>query len=92
VPVSTNNDILCYIKGVVSHDFICTKYKTTPQVKHLNQQKNRCIDCTFFIENSSTSESLPSMGFCQLFTVREFNGENKNACSKFCKKSELIVS
>jgi hypothetical protein len=41
---------------------------------------------------SYESEQDPSMGHCQLFTVRQFDGEHKNACSKFCRKSERNIS
>ncbi len=41
---------------------------------------------------SYESEHYPSMGYCQLFTVRQFDGDRKNACSKFCRKSERNIS
>ncbi len=87
-----NRDILCRIKGVVSHDFACSKYKAIPISRSLLAQKNKCIECEFYIVDAANSPEPASIGFCQLFTVRKFNGEMKNACSKFTRKSEPIVS
>jgi hypothetical protein len=87
-----NKDILCRFKGVVSRDYICPKYRAMAQTGKRLSSNNRCIDCEFFILDSSGSDTLINIGYCQLFTVRQFNGESKNACSKFCPKTELFIS
>jgi hypothetical protein len=92
IQININNDILCRIKGVVSQDYVCSKHKTVPIAKSIIAQKHKCIDCEFFIQSTVSREVLPTIGFCQLFTVRQYDGEQKSACSKFSKKSELIVS
>ena len=87
-----NQDILCKIKGIVSHDFVCSKYKALPMARNLLVRKNKCVDCEFYIVDAANSVEPVPIGFCQLFTVRKFNGEAKSACSKFVRKSESIVS
>jgi hypothetical protein len=89
--VSVNNDILCREKGIVSHDYVCRKHRFIPEAKSFKEMNYKCIDCENFIINNKNSESS-SVGLCQLFSVREFNGEQKNACSKFVKKSVSHVS
>ena len=91
IQININNDILCSIKGVVSRDYVCSKHQAISTVKNIIV-KNKCIDCEFFIQSTVSREVLPNIGFCQLFTVRQYDGEQKNACSKFSKKSELIIS
>ncbi len=87
-----NDDILCRIKGIVSRDFACSKYKPVPMAKRVNSHRSKCIECEFYIVDAADSVDPVSIGYCQLFTVRKFNGQSKNACSKFMRKSELIVS
>lgn len=87
-----NRDILCRIKGVVSQDFACSKYKVISMGRGNLAQKNKCMECEFYIVEAANSVEPVSIGFCQLFTVRKFSGETKNACSKFTRKSESIVS
>lgn len=106
--VHINRDILCKIHGIVSRDFRCSKYIRKVETWSSYECKPKCIECEFFIssedepvqspENELISQPLydserdPSMGYCQLFTVRQFNGELKTACSKFCRKSERNIS
>jgi hypothetical protein len=92
IQININNDILCRIKGVVSQDYVCSKHKVVSTANNIISQKHKCIDCEFFIQSTVSSEVLPNVGFCQLFTVRQYDGEQKSACSKFSKKSELNVS
>lgn len=89
---SFNRDILCRIKGIVSPDFACSKYKAISMARSTFSQKNKCMECEFYIVDAANSVEPVAIGFCQLFTVRKFNGGIKNACSKFTRKSELIVS
>ncbi len=90
--MNVNKDILCKVKGVVSRDFVCTKYLRMADTWPASERKPKCIECEFFITSQNEMELNPSSGYCQLFTVRYFNGEIKSACSKFCKKSERIIS
>lgn len=92
IKININKDILCKIKGAVSRDFSCAKYLRMPETWSVVERKNKCIECEFFINNQNEIEHNPALGFCQLFTVRYYNGEIKSACSKFCKKSERIIS
>lgn len=87
-----NTDILCRIRGIVSRDFACSKYRAVSMSRSILAQRNKCMDCEFYIIDAANSVEPISTGFCQLFTVRKFNGETKKACSKFIRKSESIVS
>jgi hypothetical protein len=90
VPININGDVLCKIKGAVSGDYACSKYVPFPEPDTGSLLKYKCLDCEFFIKNEKTSEEFSKMGFCQLFTVRQYNGELKNACSKFSRLSERV--
>ena len=90
--MNINKDILCRIKGVVSRDFVCAKYLRTAEAWSVSERKPKCIECEFFIPSQSETEHDPAIGYCQLFTVRYYNGGIKSACSKFCRKSERIIS
>lgn len=90
--MSINKDILCRVKGVVSRDFICAKYLRMADAWAASERKPKCIECEFFIPSEDVVECDPATGYCQLFTVRYYNGEIKSACSKFCGKSERIIS
>lgn len=92
VRVSINNDILCRLKGVVSRDYSCGKHRMNPVRKPFIEVRSKCADCEFFILTGKNPDSPQAIGYCQLFTVREYAGDQKNACSKFCRKSEREVS
>ena len=92
IKMNVNKDILCKIKGVVSRDFICTKYLRMNEVWSSTERKPKCIECEFFINSENETGQNTSIGYCQLFTVRYYNGEVKSACSKFCRKSERNIS
>jgi hypothetical protein len=92
IHMSINKDILCRINGVVTQDFVCTRYREIKDAKPESGQKYKCVDCEFFIQDRVGPEVPANSGFCQLFTVRYYNGKTKNACSKFNKKVERIVS
>lgn len=91
IRININSDILCRIKGVVTPDFVCTKFKEMSNPKINTAQKYKCVDCEFFIQDRAP-DVLANTGFCQLFTVRYYNGRTKNACSKFSRKIDRIVS
>jgi hypothetical protein len=92
IKLNVNNDILCRIHGIVSLDFVCSRYLKLAWSAIENKPK--CIECEFFIssQDQQEQETSPTIGFCQLFTVRSFDGEAKNACSKFCMKAERNIS
>lgn len=90
--ISVNNDILCRINGVVSPDYVCSKHRFMPVSKVTKAINYKCSDCEFFIPASVDTEADECIGCCQLFTVRQYNGSEKNACSKFSKRSQLEVS
>lgn len=92
INVNINRDILCKIHGIVSRDFRCAKYVRKVETWSASELKPKCTECEFFIFSPDESGSSPAYGHCQLFTVREFNGRLKNACSKFCGKPERNIS
>lgn len=89
-PIPVNNDIFCREKGIVSPDYVCTKHRYQPDPKSFKELNYKCVHCENFIVRSKNSSY--TLGLCRLFSVREFKGEEKNACSKFVKRSEVIVS
>jgi len=92
IPVPINNDIFCREKGIVSPGFTCRRHRFMPEARPFKEMNYKCIHCENFILNAGASEKLSSIGLCRLFSVRQFDGEQKNACSKFAKKSHLSVS
>ncbi len=93
IKMSVNKDILCRFKGVVSLDFTCSKHRRIAEAwSAASERKHKCIECEFFIPSQNETEPNQAIGHCQLFTVRYYNGENKSSCSKFCRKSERIIS
>ncbi len=99
IKVNVNRDILCKIHGIVSRDFRCARYVRRVEKWSASERKSKCIECQFFIsapnepgENQEEAFCDSSVGHCQLFTVRQFDGKQKSACSKFCQKSERIIS
>ncbi len=92
IRMSINKDILCRVKGVVSRDFLCAKHLKMTEARLSPESRPKCIECEFFITPVNETGIDPVKGYCQLFTVRYFNGETKGACSKFCRKTERIIS
>ncbi len=88
--IKINNDILCCKKGIVSPDYCCGKHKFYPKFSIENEKK--CGYCKHFVIDDKNSDDIVIMGNCHLFSVRKFNGLQKNACSKYCAKTELEVS
>jgi len=92
IEMRVNKDILCKIKGVVSPDFVCTRYIRKVGAWSAGKRVPKCIECEFFITSDSKYACDSGYGYCQLFTVRSYNGEVKSACSKFSKKTVRIIS
>jgi len=106
--IPINRDILCKLHGIVSRDFRCARYIRRVETWSSYESKPKCIECEFFISSAGKTASGPdaesvhqssqvieldsTIGYCQLFTVRQFDGERKNACSKFCRKPERHIS
>jgi len=91
IKIKVNNDILCREKGVVSPDYICSRYKSFPEPKILIVEENKCFYCENFITDASLGNNT-SIGLCRLFSVRNFDGKKKKACSKFIKKQTIEIS
>ncbi|MDF2523760.1 MAG: hypothetical protein K0R31_1401 [Clostridiales bacterium] len=90
--ISINNDILCRENGAVSPNFVCSKHHMAPVVIKASRDNGyKCIDCENFIIAENSENEAP-IGLCRLFSVRQFDGNHKNACSKFEKRSVLEVS
>lgn len=81
ITVSINDDILCRKKGIVSSNYCCSKHKFNYKIEIF---KPKCIDCMNFFLEDETKDC--SMGICRLFTVRQYDGRQKNACSKYIAK------
>jgi hypothetical protein len=62
-----------------------------PEAKSYKKLNYKCISCDNFIINVHDREGLENVGLCQLFSYRQFNGEEKNACSKFVKRREQAI-
>jgi hypothetical protein len=90
IKININKDILCKIHGIVSRDFICSKYRTLARTAL--EEKPKCVECLFFTLVEEETGKCPNNGFCQLFTVRCYDGDAKSACSKFCAKAERNIS
>ena len=90
--IAVNNDILCREEGAVSPDYVCSKHRFTPEHKSYKDMNCKCGDCEYFLVTSGNSGGAARIGLCQLFSVREFDGRQKNACSKFVRRKELEVS
>ncbi|HEY8421562.1 MAG TPA: hypothetical protein VIL05_07475 [Thermoclostridium sp.] len=85
IPVGIGNDILCREKGIVSPNFCCSRFmafELDTLHKHLGY---RCCDCIHFAFSSNSDSNY---GVCSMFSVREFDGSEKKACSKFRKRSK----
>lgn len=91
IEMRINKDILCKINGAVSPSFVCSRYLRKVGLWSHTERIPKCIECEFFIASDSKEACDLGYGFCQLFTVRTYNGEQKSACSKFSKKSVPII-
>jgi hypothetical protein len=98
IKININKDILCRINGVVSRDFVCSRFQRRVDTWSADERKPKCIECEFFITSRDAPGSSPSIipenshGYCQLFTVRYYDGSIKSACSKFCRRAEQSIS
>jgi hypothetical protein len=100
IRVKVNSDILCRIHGAVSNNYRCSRYirkvtawsATTPSAASTVERTTKCIECEYFVSSRTGKEHNPAIGYCELFTVRTYNGRSKNACSKFRKKDLKNIS
>ncbi|OPX42933.1 hypothetical protein CLHUN_30770 [Ruminiclostridium hungatei] len=77
-------DILCKYRGIVTPDYICFKYKSSADLPQVQQPSYKCAHCEYFlVELDSENQNL---GKCKLFSARDFDGNTRNACSKFSRK------
>ena len=102
IRVKINSDILCRLHGAVSKDYRCSRYvrkvaawssdAPPAQSAEETEQLLKCIECEYFVPSRTGKESNPALGYCELFTVRQYNGMTKNACSRFRKKERKNIS
>lgn len=92
IKIAVNSDILCREHGVVSPDYVCANHRYMPAKKTFKDLNYKCIDCENFIVSCSHSKNKATIGICQLFSVRKFDGSKRSACSRFIKKQNLEVS
>jgi hypothetical protein len=90
--ITVNGDVLCRDKGAVDPSYCCIKHKYAPTSKLTKEKIYKCINCENFIIQIGHSRESHSIGLCQLFSVRQYDGKQKNACSKFAKRANLEVS
>lgn len=94
-PICLTGDVLCKYKGVVSADYVCIRHKFIPELKTYREMDYKCIDCANFCVKHGSYDQDPgchipgySIGLCKLFSVRQFDGTQRSACSKFLMKHE----
>ncbi len=102
IRVKVNSDILCRIHGAVSKDYRCSRYvrkvaawtagALAAQSPEDSEQQLRCIQCEYFVPSHTSQDYDPDIGCCELFTVRQYNGTTKNACSRFRKREQKNIS
>jgi len=85
--IGVNADILCREKGAVSPEYVCMGYRSKPQPKSVKEMNYKCIHCDYFNLAQTNSNDSTAMGFCMMFSVRQYNGKERNACSKLIKKT-----
>lgn len=89
--IRTNGDVLCRLKGVVSSDYACSRYRPLSESAAAGRKRNKCIDCGSFIVDPENSY-ISANGVCQMFLVRPFDGSKKNACSRFVPRRNYQAS
>ncbi len=91
IAISINSDIFCKVNGAVSPDYVCSKHRFAPVPKTYKELDYKCIYCENFIHKLGSAKENNTIGLCQLFSVRYFDGTQKKACSKFIKRKEKVV-
>jgi len=84
IPLYLTKDILCKYRGVVTADYVCFKYKNSTDKSSNQQVLYRCTHCEYFLVQLDSPNQ--NVGKCKLFSVREYDGSTRNACSKFSKR------
>ena len=79
IDIEITGDVLCNKKGVVERGYVCFKHKRDED----RPKGLKCLSCSSFIVDKKSEN--PDIGHCKLFTVRKFNGLEKNVCSRFAK-------
>lgn len=82
-------DILCYQKGIVSKEYVCSKHKYNLLLK-LKEGDTKCIDCEHFVVSTLPHPGPLTIGMCGLYSLRQTDGSKRNGCSKFTPKSSNI--
>jgi hypothetical protein len=89
-PMHLTRDILCKYRGVVTPDYCCFKYKGSADTAADRQNSYKCIHCEYFLVELDSPDQ--DFGKCKLFSAREYDGNKRNACSKFSRKMLIEVS
>lgn len=84
IPLHLTRDILCRYRGVVTPDYVCFKYKNSTDKGSNQQVSYKCAHCEYFLVQLDSPNQ--NIGKCKLFSAREYDGNTRNACSKFSKK------
>jgi hypothetical protein len=98
-----NGDVLCRLRGAVSKNHCCRRYKPSPFYRAALSGPETflsCSGCKFFEPDSPDTDpvqrlmgkNLPVIGLCSLFSVRKYDGCARKACSKFIVKDTREVS
>jgi hypothetical protein len=90
IALHLTKDILCKYHGVVTPDYICSKYKDISDLSASAQVNFKCIHCENFMVPLDSENQM--LGQCKLFSAREFDGTSRNVCSKFSRKMLIEVS
>jgi len=85
IPVGISNEILCREKGVVSSDYGCPGFLSFDFYPLKRQLDYRCSDCVYF--NFTPNLHNPNYGGCSLYSLRQCDGSERKACSRFEKKN-----
>ena len=83
--ITINGDILCHGKGPVSPNYLCSKHVLSDQYVS-RKVEFKCINCENFLIDYENGDESCTIGLCQMFSVRTFDGAKKKACSKYVKK------
>jgi hypothetical protein len=89
-PISINNDIFCRDKGLSPRLLLYQAQIYTRSPSNTGNEF-QCIHLPEFVPYGRSGDNT-SIGLCRLFSVRQYDGEQKNICSKFIRKLEKGVS
>jgi hypothetical protein len=86
-----DGNVLCKFNGPVTPEYVCPKFVISPAGEWGNmiivKGNKKCKDCVHFQyipmqATGSDAEIVDTWGTCSIYTVREYDGAVKNACSR----------